>query len=280
MKNHITLRTVKRMRQINEHTTHTKQTERRRRMKDIPEHKKQDYSYIVPLIFSGLLCCALIVSAWFIRDGLQSMHMQNRIVSVKGLAELDVEADLAVWTITHTATGNELQAIQPIIEKNSTVIRDYLSENGFLPEEIERGPLETQDLLAQSYRPDGIQNGRYIIKQSITVRTTDFGKLNGALQNQGRLLQQNVNLAEPRPPSYLFTTLNDIKPQMLAEATKNAREAAAEFAEQSDSDVGDIKTASQGVFQILPRDKIGYENESTQRYKTVRVVSTVTFYLK
>lgn len=226
-----------------------------------------------------VMALALVFTGSLIRDGLESFRMADRTVTVKGLAERDVQADLGVWSLSHSSTGNELAAVQGEIESNGAKVITFLKEQGFDDAEITPRPLQAQDLLAQAYRPEGVDMGRYIITQVVTVRTNDIDKMDKSMRAAGDLLRQGVTLATTNPPMYFFTKLNDIKPDMLAESTKNARAAAAEFADQSGASVGRIKEASQGLFQILPRDPVQYESEQNQKEKTVRVVSTVTFYL-
>ena len=227
-----------------------------------------------------VLALGLVCSGWFIQQGLQTFRMDDRVVSVKGLAERDVEADLAVWTLSHTGTGNELAAVQDQIEENGKTIVAFLKSAGFGDAELIVEPLQAQDLLAQAYRPEGVEQGRYIITQLITVRSTQMEKFDAALGRMGELLRKGVALSNSTPPTYMFTKLNDIKPAMLAEAVKNGRQSAQEFAADSGQKVGGIKAASQGMFQILPRDPIAYVSEQNQRFKTVRVVSTLDFFLE
>lgn len=232
------------------------------------------------ILSACILALGLLSVGWFVSQGLKTFRMEDRVVSVKGLAERDVEADLAVWTLSHTGTGNELAPLQEMIEQNEAILRAFFVRAGFTPQEISVEPLQVQDLMAQAYRPEGIENGRYIITQLITVRTNDMSKIDKALSTQGEVLRKGVVLTNSQPPVYMFTKLNAIKPEMLAEAVKNARQSADEFAADSGQQVGGIKSASQGMFQILSRDPIAYVSEQNQRFKTVRVVSTLDFFLQ
>lgn len=232
------------------------------------------------ILSACIVAFGLLSAGWFISQGLQTFRMGDRVVSVKGLAERDVEADLAIWTLSHTAIGNELAPVQEMIEKNESLLRAFLKRADFTPQEITVEPLQVQDLMAQAYRPEGIENGRYIITQLITVRTNDITKIDKALGAQGEVLRQGVVLTNSQLPVYIYTKLNDIKPQMLAEAVKNARQSADEFAADSGQKVGGLKSASQGMFQILSRDPNMFASEQNQRFKTVRVVSTLDFFLE
>lgn len=241
------------------------------------EHCSKTCTYIGAAL---LLALGIGFAGWSVQQGLETFRMEDRVVSVKGLSEKDVEADLAIWTLSYSATSNELSALTTQTASTKGIILSFLEHVGFTKEEIEIAPIQAQDLLAQAYRPEGVDQGRYIVTQSITLRTSDMAKMDKALTQVDSLLQQGVTLSNTQPPTYMFTRLNDIKPPMLAEAIKNARASAEEFARDSGADIGGIKMAYQGQFQILPRDPVMYVSEQNQRFKTVRVVSTVDFYVQ
>lgn len=235
--------------------------------------------HIIPSIILGI---ALIIAGCYISKGLIKFRSYERFVSVKGLATRDVEADLAIWTIKHSATGNTLSEVQGTIRGNSAKITAFLQKQGLKPADIVNRKLEVTDLLAQAYRPDNAGDNRFIVSEIITVRTNNVDIVDKALQAQGDLLSQDVSLVSDQgqqPVEYVYTHLNDLKPEMIAEATKNARESAEQFAKDSGARVGSIQSASQGVFQINPRDSDNSYNERQFRYKNVRVVSTLQFYL-
>lgn len=215
-----------------------------------------------------------------LRDGLQSFRMNDRYVSVRGLATKDVEADLAVWAIRHAATSNVLETARAQIEKESSDIRAFLAEQGIGADAVSVLSLDSQDLLAQQYRPDNIENGRYVLTETLIVRSTDVATVAKAAQNINLLLAKGVVLTNTGAPTYLFTKLNDVKPEMIAAATKNARAGAEQFAKDSGQRVGDIRNASQGYFEIQPRDPVMDIPETAQRAKTVRVVTSVDYYLE
>jgi uncharacterized protein len=233
------------------------------------------------IIASALLIAfGLAFAGWSVKQGLSTFRMADRSVSVKGLSERDVEADLTIWTLSYTTTGNELSVVQQQNDSYEKIIMAYAENAGFTKEEIELLPLQSQDLLAQAYRPENVDQGRYILTQNINLRTTDMKKMDKAVADLGSLLKQGVTLSNTQPPVYMYTKLNSIKPEMLAEAVKNARISAEEFARDSGQAIGAIKTAYQGTFQILPRDPVMYVSEQNQRFKTIRVVSTIDFYIK
>ena len=233
------------------------------------------------VIISALLIgLGFAFAGWSVKQGLETFRMADRSVSVKGLSERDVEADLAIFTLSYTTTGNELNVVQQQQENYLKIILAYAESVGFEKGELEILPLQSQDLLAQAYRPEGVEQGRYIITQNINLRTTDMAKMDKAVASLGTLLRQGVTLSNTQPPVYMYTKLNSIKPEMLAEAVKNARVSAEEFARDSGQGIGSIKAAYQGTFQILPRDPVMYVSEQNQRYKTIRVVSTIDFFIK
>lgn len=207
----------------------------------------------------------------------------NNTVTVKGLAEMDVSADLAFWKIKFKTTGDDLAALQQKMTNDLNTIEAFLQKNGFNKDEIMVERINTNDLKANPYRSGEIIDSRYILDQAITVRTTNVRLVENAVSKIGNLVAQGIifdNQDYSSPVSYLFTKLNNIKPQMLEMATKNAKQAAEQFAKSSQSKVGKIKTANQGVFSILPREQIPGVSESEQINKTVRVVSTVVYYLE
>ena len=206
----------------------------------------------------------------------------NRPGTVTGLSAMEVKADLAFWKIKFKTTGNDLNLLQQKMASDSLAIQKFLKEQGFSDSEISVERLNTDDLKTNPYRSSEVNDSRYILDQTITVRTTQVDKVETALSQTGTLVSQGIildNQEYSSPVSYLFTGLNEIKPKMLEQATQNAKEAADEFARSSNSTVGKIKTANQGVFSVLPREQIPGMSENMQINKTVRVVSTVVYYL-
>jgi hypothetical protein len=232
---------------------------------------------------AAMLALGLAASGWFVGQGLGDMRKPERFVSVKGVAEQEVEADLALWALRFVATGNDLTEVQQKIAHDTAVVRSFLTGNGFEPEEIENRDLQVIDLLAQQYQQNEVKS-RFIIAQVVTLRTTEVAKVAGAMTRLGELVAAGLVLSDDNQwsagPSYVFSGLNTLKPAMIAEATRNARLGAEQFAADSGSGVGSIRQANQGVFQILPRDDFPGAQEAKQIHKTVRVVSTLDFLLE
>jgi len=229
------------------------------------------------------LAIGIAVSGWFVGDGFLQGRKADRYVTVKGVAEQEVKADLAVWALRFVATGNDLTAVQQKIAADSTVVRDFLINSDFKTEEIENRDLQVVDRLAQQYR-QGEVDSRFIIAQTVALRTADVDRVADTFKRIGELVATGLVLSDENQwaagPTYIFTDLNALKPAMIAEATKNARAGAEQFAADSGSGVGTIRRANQGVFQILPRDSIPGAQEAKQIHKTVRVVSTIEFNLQ
>lgn len=202
-------------------------------------------------------------------------------VTVKGLAETDVEANLAIWEIKFVATGNDVVKTKNDLEKQTDAIVNFLHDNGFNDNEIEMGGTETNDLMTNPYRGNETITSRFILTRTMTLRSNQVHNVAETYTKTGDLISHGV-VFENRydsPISYIFTNLNEIKPQLLETATKNARQAALEFAKSSDSKVGKIHSANQGVISILPRDNANAP-ESQQINKRVRVVATVEYFLE
>ena len=226
---------------------------------------------------------ALIIGAvtgLFLRDGLRDFQGKNRIVSVRGLAERDVKADLAVWPFTLSATHNDLMTAQAELDRQEKSLRAFLSEQKLRAEDISVLRYESQDLLAQQYRPEGVERGRYVLTKTLLLRSGDVDTVMTASQNMDALIKQSVALGSGSQPSYIFTGLNSVKPDMIKEATRNAYDAAMQFAADSGAVVGEITNASQGVFSINGRDELFAVTPEAQINKKIRVVTSVTYRLK
>jgi len=205
----------------------------------------------------------------------------DRIVTVKGLAEQDVKADTSLWPLKFTTTNDDLSVALEKIASDKRQVIDFVTGGGIESEAVSVQQFSVIDQLAQQYRSGPVES-RYIVSQTLLVRTGSVDKVEALAQQVGDLVEAGVILSSDSGqagPIYLYTKLNDIKPDMLAEALGNAREGAAEFAQDSGASVGGIRRANQGVFQILPRDRAPGLYEPGQIYKTVRVVSTIDYAL-
>lgn len=229
-------------------------------------------------IQAAVVAVGLVIAGYFIGNMHRNSVSYNRFVQVKGLSEKEVMADLAVWPIQITLTGNDLKALKSDIEKQKAEVQQFFTDQGFDEHELTIGSTNIEDARAQLY--GGNSDGRayrYVVKTEFTVRTGDIEKLQTALTESLSLISKGVLIGSKntwRPIEYIFTRLNEIKPAMIEEATKNAREVAEKFALDSNSKVGKIKTARQGLFTINDRD------QNSPHIKIVRVVSTIDYFLE
>lgn len=225
------------------------------------------------------ICIAIgiFLAGWCVKKGLDSFAGRDRVVSVKGLSEQEFPADKVTWPLTYKEVGNDLIALYDKIKANNAVIIAFLKEKGISDAEITVNAPQTLDLKADRYvQQQGIAN-RYNITSVITVTSSQVELVRSLMSEQGELLKKGIALSADDyryNPVFEFTRLNDVKPQMIEEATKNARSAAQQFAKDSQSELGKIKRATQGQFSISDRDA------NTPFVKKVRVVTTVDYYLE
>lgn len=222
-------------------------------------------------IFLGLALLGYLVStsSWTIRRA-------ERTVTVKGLSEREVAADIAIWPIKFTEVENALDDLYANLQAKSDMVTAFLKENGFDEAEIAVGPPAITDRMAEYYGGNERIPFRYSASVVVTVYTARVDRVLATMQQMVALGRQGIVVGGQNYDTrteFLFTGLNDIKPAMIEEATKNAREVARKFAQDSDSTLGKIKEAHQGQFTISDRDS------NTPHIKKVRVVSTVVYYL-
>lgn len=232
-----------------------------------------------------LLAAGLAAAGWFIGHGFEVGRSSDRYVTVKGVAERTVKADLALWPIQLAASDDILTRAQGQLDTNVERVTRFLLANGIDTTEVELQGLRVTDAYANPYQPPGRPGNRYVVRQTVLVRTGEPERVRAASQKVGELVGAGVVLSSgeeygPGGPTYLFRRLNDLKPVMIAEATAEARKAAEQFAKDSKSRLSGIRRASQGVFVILPRDEAPGITEPSQIVKTVRVVTTVEYFLK
>lgn len=231
------------------------------------------------LLILLLILCVPLTIGLLLRDGLRDFNGKDRIVSVRGLAEREVKADLAAWPLVLSATDNDLAPAQGEIDRQEEALRKFLAGYGIGDAAVSVLRYDVQDLLAQQYRSQGVERGRYVLTKTLLLRTKYVDKVEAASQAMDSLVRQGVALGGGSQPSYIFTGLNSVKPEMIKEATANAFDAAEQFAADSGARVGDIVSASQGVFSIDGRDEIQALGAEAQLNKKVRVVTSVTYRL-
>jgi hypothetical protein len=215
----------------------------------------------------------LIVLGIFIAKGLKSIAFQDQYVTVKGLAEREVLANKVVWPLPYKCVSNDMQKLYDEIETNRNIVLSFLKEGGITGDEIVISAPAVTDRLAQSYVPDNIKF-RYQAEAVITVISPQVEKVIELMGKQIELMKDGVIISDEYSyqTQFEYTALNDIKPAMVEEATRNARAVAQKFAEDSDCELGNIKQATQGQFSIT-------SDETTPQIKNIRVVTTVKYAL-
>ena len=228
------------------------------------------------LLPAALLAVGIVVLGLCVKSGLGSFSQNARVVAVKGLAEKEVKADKVIWPIVYKELGNDLNSLYNTINKKNKVVLDLLESKGITADEITTS-IDVTDMDADAYTADRSPY-RYRVSSIITVNTKKVDTVLALLKEQLSLIQKGVavTFSNYTYPSiqFEFTGLNSIKPEMIKEATKNARKAAEQFAIDSESKLGKIKTANQGQFSISDRD------QNTPYIKNVRVVTTIQYMLE
>jgi hypothetical protein len=218
-----------------------------------------------------ILSVGVMVMGWCVKAGIDNFTNKDRKVTVKGLAEREVPADKVTWSISTKETGNDLPTLYERIKVQADKIKSFLKQNGLEEGEITVNPPSVSDLEAREWG-DNQKPFRYIVNTTITVATTKVEEVNKAIFKQAELLKQGVAL-DSSYPNYEYASFQQMKPEMMSEAIKNAQKTAEQFAEASESKLGKIQTAGQGQFEIENRD------ENTPYIKKIRVVTTVTYSL-
>lgn len=224
------------------------------------------------VIAAAVLAAGVALGGFFIKGGIDNFAYRDREVTVRGLAERNVEADFVAWPLTYVIAGNDLTGLYDKMQADNATIIKFLTDNGITNDEITVNPPDVVNADENNYSSTQAKF-QYNFRVNITVSSKKVAKVRELIQRQSELLKQGVAVSNSYI-NYEFNGLNSIKPEMIAEATKNARVAADQFAKDSGSRVGKIKTASQGQFSIESVD------ESTPQLKNVRVVSTIVYYLQ
>ncbi|HSR00167.1 MAG TPA: SIMPL domain-containing protein [Sphingomicrobium sp.] len=243
-------------------------------------HKLKD-SRVVFLGAVTIFAIGLTTSGYALGDGLRRSKMaEHRSVTVRGVAERNVTADLATWSVNFSHQGSDLNSVQQSVDQQARAVRGFFERAGFRPDEVNDTDIsvnreQQRDNLG---RPVGPQ--LLVVRRSVQLRTGDVMKARSAFTRQAELLRDGVELSRTSI-SYTFTGLNALKPQMIAEANRNARLSAEQFARDSGADVGRIKTASQGYFSVGARDGEDCDDcgssGGSSPFQKVRVVTTIDY---
>ena len=221
-------------------------------------------------IMIGLICVGVSIP-----KAVKVMNESKRNVSVRGLCEREVPADKVIWPLQYSIAGDDLSALYKQMEANNAAIKAFLMAGGIEASEITTSKPDISDLFTQEYGGNN-RRFRYVVKATTTVSTGKVDKVLALMDNQGELIRQGITLESGWDcrPTFSFEGLNAIKPEMIEEATKNARASAQKFADDSGSRLGKIRNATQGYFTIDDRDS------NTPQIKRVRVVTNVDYSLK
>ncbi len=239
------------------------------------------------------MCVGMIAGAAILGRSLQEIRKGERYVTVKGVAERDVKADLAVWAMKLRVAGADLATAGKTMEAARAKVLQFLAQKGFTADEIAGQELHVSDRQAADYGSGNVREMlRYVVEATITLRSKNVDRVQQVSRMTDELVRAGVVLSSKDEwqagPRFMFTQLNAIKPAMLADATKSARAAAVQFAADSGSNVGAIRRASQGLFSITDRDQSApgqveggtQDNGETDPNKRVRVVVTVDYFLE
>jgi len=227
-------------------------------------------------VLGAFLFAGLGLLGYQVAGGVTQLKALDRTVTVKGLAEREAPADIAIWPIQYTETGDDLSEMFSAMEVQNGIVAEFLAEAGFRDEDVSIAVPTVLDREAQGY---GRENGpptRYSATSTITVYSRDVDAVRQAMKRIFELGKTGIAITgqgHQARTEFLFTGLNALKPEMIEEATRNARAVADKFARDSDSRLGKIKQARQGQFSISDRDS------NTPYIKKIRVVSTLEYYL-
>ena len=228
-------------------------------------------------LFLGIcLFFGLSSLGYLLGDAAIKFKEYERAVTVKGLSEREYKADIVIWPIQFTAASNDLGEMYRSIDSSTEKIQSFLEKAGIKNEEITFSSPAITDKSAQQYGNQAKAEFRYTASQTVTVYSKNIETVREVMGRMSDLGKQGIVFTGGNYQSqteYIFTRLNEIKPEMIEETTRKAREVAEKFASDSKSTLGKIRTASQGQFSISARDK------NNPHIKKIRVVSTVAYYL-
>ena len=235
------------------------------------EHNRTSAFILGVFIFLGLT-----VTGYLLGRAAIEFREYERTVTVKGLSEREYPADIVIWPIQFIVAGNELEQLYSSVETGTTEIRAFLENSGISPGDISSATPAITDKSAQQYGNSARPEFRYSALQTVTVYSKDVEAVRAVMGSLSGLGKKGIALTGGNyqaQTEYLLSRLNDVKPDMIEEATRKAREVAEKFAADSRSRLGKIRNARQGQFSIVPRDR------NNPHIKKVRVVSTIEYYL-
>lgn len=245
-----------------------------------------------PLSSAIIGICVLLglaLAGYLIGQGSMRFRTESKTVTVKGLAEREVKADQVIWKLPFRRAGDDIKDVQSKISRDRDAILAFLQKQGIAEDEVSRESTRTIDKQARDFLPPQSANQlRFIASSSLVVKTSNVDRVRAAIENTDELLKAGILLdgtqeGSPANPTYLLSKFNELRPQLLAEATKNARATAEQFATDGGTHIGGIRSANQGVIQIFGtagNDESGPYSPTSSPTKRVRVVSTFEFELR
>ena len=230
------------------------------------------------ILSAALLAVSIVIFGCLLKSAITGLRESQRSVTVRGLSERDVDANKVIWPLTYRIVGNNLLTLYNTMEQYNTTIINFLTTYDIPKEDISAAIPTVTDLRADQWRNQSEIIDRYNITSAITVSSNNVERVRRAMDNASELFKQGIAISSSdygtSQIQFLFTSLNDIKPEMIEEATRNARQAAEKFAEDSGSKIGKIKSATQGQFSIsIPDNNTPYKQQ-------VRVVTPIEYSFK
>ena len=233
---------------------------------------------VVPAL---VIAVGVAAAGWLVGQGMERFRMADRSVTVKGLAELDVKSDFAIWTLGFRRAGNEFGAVQRQLSADRDRVHGFLLEQGFTVDEIELRPLQVQDLLAREWGTRDVAlrftgQGQVVVKSArVEAVTLAANRVDPLIEAGVQFFAENEGMSGPR---YQLRGFNELKPRLLEEATLNAHDQARKFAADAGATLGTLRSANQGVIRVLDDDGSDMDTSRTPG-KRLRVVSTFEFAL-
>jgi len=213
-------------------------------------------------IIGGVLLIFSLLCFFAARD----FSKQQSYVEVKGLSEKIVKADVAIWSINFDVKSNDVDSLYASIEKNTSIINAWLLAKGFEASEINVAPV---NIYQDTYKDSLF---RYNSSTQLSVYTKKVDLIKSSSKDTLSLVKQGITMSQ-NSIVFEFSDINSVKPEMLAEAIKNAKDTATQFAKESGSRLGGVARGNQGVFDISDKDP------GSPEFKKIRVVSTLRFLL-
>jgi uncharacterized protein len=234
------------------------------------------------VIAGGLIGLGVASGGFLAGEALVKSRLGYRVVTVKGLSEREVKADLGFWPVRFVVTGATLEDARGKLETAEAAVKSFLASHGFTDNDMQVQNIQVEDRMAGYSANQTPEDTRFVLTEDLLVKSAEVQKLADASRMIGDLLKSGVVFsadAYNAGPNFVFTKVNDLKGDMLTEATKRAREAAEKFAIESGAKVGDIQSANQGIIEINPAVEIPNDRPEKQIDKKVRVVTTITYFL-